>query len=417
MVLSTTLLVSLLGLTGLLLVRIESRKGDLHFERQIARNHSRSAVELALRVLATDPGWRTAYASGVETAPQSLGPNAAGSVSWNLEDSDGSLADADTQLRLKGVGRVRDTVQVSSVQVIGPPRVLDSLQCSIYALGNVSQAGSSRTNLGPFASAASFAAAGNVTGSVEGNPVQVTGSVSGTVTDPGPRRGVPDSSVWDTYATLATNIPYVNFPSVDSTTREMSRRLLSRNVNPFGVLDAEGVYRIQVPAGRKLNISRSRIHATLLIELGENAAFQVLNSCLWDPPAGWNHPAMIARGTGTANIVFSTPNNFLREQTPAPRINFNPRGDPYNGATDNDQNDRYTPLCRGLYHVIGPRVHSVLSSNFRLTGTWISEGTVNLGAVTATVDANLFSSPPLGYTLAPADLQVVSGSWWWDAAP
>jgi Tfp pilus assembly protein PilX len=117
-VVSTALIVSLLGLTGLTLVRIERKQMAVSNERTAARMNARSAVDLALRVIANDSNWRTTYTNGVETTPQSLHANASGTLSWILEDSDGSLTDADTNLRLKGVGRVGNTVQVSSVKLL-----------------------------------------------------------------------------------------------------------------------------------------------------------------------------------------------------------------------------------------------------------------------------------------------------------
>jgi hypothetical protein len=118
---SVALIVSLLGLAGLNVVRIERKRVGISTELLAARQNAESAVELALAVISADPNWRTGHTNGAETTPQSLGPNGSGTVSWIFEDSDGSLTDADTDLRLKGVGRVDSVVQVSSVQVQQPP--------------------------------------------------------------------------------------------------------------------------------------------------------------------------------------------------------------------------------------------------------------------------------------------------------
>ncbi len=126
-VISTALIVSLLGLAGISIVRIERKEANSINGMLIARYNARSSVELALRVIADDPNWRTTYTSGVETTPQSLGPNGTGTVSWVLEDSDGSLTDADTSLRLKGVGRVDNVVQVSSVGIVAAGQALSCL--------------------------------------------------------------------------------------------------------------------------------------------------------------------------------------------------------------------------------------------------------------------------------------------------
>ncbi len=121
-VLSTALITSALGLAALLLVRTERRTTSLGSDLLEARVNARTAVELATRVIANDSSYRTTYSNGVETSPVSLGSDANGTVSWILEDSDGSLADADTELRLRGVGRVGSALQVASV-VVTPPQI------------------------------------------------------------------------------------------------------------------------------------------------------------------------------------------------------------------------------------------------------------------------------------------------------
>ena len=73
---------------------------------------------------------------------------------------------------------------------------------------------------------------------------------------------------------------------------------------------------------------------------------------------------------------------------------------------------------RGLFHVIGSGVHATLASNLNLTGVFISEGTMTLGAnLTVNRDPNIMSNPPLGYTAGTGDIEAVMGSWQWDAAP
>jgi Tfp pilus assembly protein PilX len=114
---ATTMIVSVLGLTALSVVRLERKQSTAINDRLIARSHARSAVELALRSINDKATWRTTYVSGVESPAQSLGAGSTGTVSWLLADSDGSLANADALLRLKGIGRVGGTVQVSSVEV------------------------------------------------------------------------------------------------------------------------------------------------------------------------------------------------------------------------------------------------------------------------------------------------------------
>ncbi len=113
----TTMIVSVLALSAMAIVRIERQQAVSTNERQIARSHARSGVELALQRINSDPSWRSNYANGVETTVPSLGNSSSGSISWSLSDTDADLDNSDGVLRLKGIGRVGDTVQVSSVQI------------------------------------------------------------------------------------------------------------------------------------------------------------------------------------------------------------------------------------------------------------------------------------------------------------
>ena len=122
-VMFTALIVSLLALSGLTLVRVERERASISTSRLVTSSNARSAVHLALRVIANDSDWRNTYINGQETTPQLLGADEDGTLSWILEDSDGSLTDADTQVRLKGVGRIGTTVQVNSIEIankVGP---------------------------------------------------------------------------------------------------------------------------------------------------------------------------------------------------------------------------------------------------------------------------------------------------------
>jgi hypothetical protein len=106
-----------LGLAGLKVMRIERGQMAAGDDRKTARRNANSAVELALQVISDDPNWRTNYASGVETPRQSLGRDETGQLSWMLEDADGNLNNVDVDLKLKGIGRAGDSVQVSTISL------------------------------------------------------------------------------------------------------------------------------------------------------------------------------------------------------------------------------------------------------------------------------------------------------------
>lgn len=123
-VLATATIVSVLALSAVAVVRLERKQAETINARLAARSNARSAAELALRVLNNNSSWRSTYANNTETTPVALGANAAGTLSWKLLDVDGDLTNADAKLWLKGIGRVGEIVQVSSLQIqadeIGP---------------------------------------------------------------------------------------------------------------------------------------------------------------------------------------------------------------------------------------------------------------------------------------------------------
>jgi hypothetical protein len=121
---TAALMVSLLALSATAVVRVERRQVDVFGDRQTARTLAHSAVDLALKRIDGDSNWRSSYTSGVATTPSNVLNGSTDSVSWSFYDTDGNLTDADIQLRIKGVGRSGDAVQVASVQLqrdnIGP---------------------------------------------------------------------------------------------------------------------------------------------------------------------------------------------------------------------------------------------------------------------------------------------------------
>jgi hypothetical protein len=136
-----------------------------------------------------------------------------------------------------------------------------------------------------------------------------------------------------------------------------------------------------------------------------------------DAPRYTRYPCAMLKGTGAGLVQLGSSNANLRE-TQNPKINFNPSGDPYDGVSDTDKNDQYAPLMRGLFHVIGPNVHCVLTTNLNVEGVIVIEGTAALGAnLEVTVNPTIFSNPPFGYTSVAGNIQPVAGSWRREAAP
>lgn len=137
-VMATALMVTLLGLAGLVKVQIQRREATELADRIAAREAANGAAGLALINIAADNNWRTNYASGVESTPLAIGGARGATVSWALSDSDGDLTNRDVRLRLSGIGRIGDVVQVASVQVRAEAEGPDQLASETSTSGQAS---------------------------------------------------------------------------------------------------------------------------------------------------------------------------------------------------------------------------------------------------------------------------------------
>ncbi len=407
-VLFTSLMVCLLGLASLTLIRVETRQADRSSERMLAQHNARSSVELALNILDNDGNWRNNYTSGTEVGPYELGATSHGTISWWIEDSDGSLIDDDTDLRLVGIGRVGDHVQVDRLDVTSPLVSLDVLNTAVYATGDVLIDDDVVAAGGPVVSAQTLETGDGYVGDVEANVVVDSGSIAGSITTGVPPRSLPSPGVFDTYRGMATEIAFADLDA-----GKIHKQLLSGMSNPYGFGNANATYHIHVPAGEHLKIEKSRILGCLLVTLENNAEFELHQENLWEPPMFSNHPSLIIKALGSATVKLKGSNKDLDETS----VNYNPFGSPYEGSWDFDRSDSYPSKCTGLFHIIGSETELELKDRLDLTGTVLTEGSATLGKkLDVTVDPGLFTDPPDGY-LGSGNVSPVAGSWKRGTAP
>ena len=174
----------------------------------------------------------------------SLGPGSAGTVSWIVEDSDGNLTDGDTDLKLKGVGRVGDVVQVMSVKLTTVGQALTCLEVAACAAGLIEFEGSSTiTSNQTIHSNTSVNAAGSntINADIECVGAITGGPYSGATTTPVPSRTVPAAAVFDYYINNGTNIPITALPKAGPN-RIIHDVVLSAANNPYGATNAQGIY-------------------------------------------------------------------------------------------------------------------------------------------------------------------------------
>ena len=395
-VLSTSLIVSVLGLAGLTLVKIERREMATGDDRRLARLNANSAVELALRVIDNDPDWRTTYTSGVETTPQTLGPDSAARSVGSSRTRTLSLADADTDLRVVGIGRVGNVVQVSSVAMTAGGLSLNCLEVAVCSGGLIefetssisttNQIVHSNTDINCMASA-----------TVNSN-AEATGQIFGTgytamTNAPVPSRDFPGSTVFDYYLANGTPINYSSLVKAGPT-RALRDVVLSPSSNPYGPTNPEGIYVIDCQ-GSNIKIEYCRIIGTLVL-INPDPLSDIQFEMSMEPAVS-NYPALLVQGS----IALGMQNTVLSEAGRG--VNFNPAGSPYQGLSDNDQLDTYPSQVKGLVYVSG-LVH-VRDNHPRIDGVLVC-GQLNVNTsdqLTVTYDPSYMANPPPGFFVRQPD--------------
>ncbi|MEX0725491.1 MAG: hypothetical protein WD065_04435 [Planctomycetaceae bacterium] len=410
-VLSMTLIISLLGLAGLGVVRIERKQSLSSTDMLAARANSRSGVELALSAIGSNSNWRTTYANGVETTKQTLGSNGAGTVSWILQDSDGSLTNADTNLRLKGVGRVNETVQVSEVQLLknGP----SCLEAAMHAHNSIYIDGKKLFNNQTISSNNYVTEAGssNVYGNVEAVNTINGSDYRGTTSTGISARTMPDSSAFDYYLANGTSISVLSLPGF-LLTKEFKRKVLSPTSNPYGSTNPQGIYVINCLGLYTVEIKECRIVGTV-----------VLLNCLGTPligkdmihwePAVPNYPSLLVSGSLSLKMEYRS--DGLDEGQWG---NFNPLGTPFpyvGGVSDNDAADKWPSEFKGLIYATGDIVFE--NKPARITGVVVSGQNITIRNDTDQIVYNsiFLENPPPGFV--GTGMRVNPRTWKRAAAP
>jgi hypothetical protein len=407
-VLLVALLVTVIGLSALAVERIKGREGAASDDWNEAGLLAQAAVENALGVMNSTPAWRTTLANNTPSASVAMGR---GSYQWKwVDEIDGDLANnAGQPVRLYGIGRVGQAVRLFSVQVAGAAGY-SALQAAAYADKDMTAPSHLTAVGGPLSCAGRFTVPSSavVTADVEAGALSNGGAIVGNQTVPSIGRTMPPSSVYDTYLAMATDIPYNNLPLA-----QISGKVLSAGANPFGSVNAQGIYKIDIRANTTVTIVNSRLVCTLLIGLASGATLNVVNCNLWQTPAG-GYPILIVKAAGAGTVKLQGTAANLSEAFSA--TNFNPPSTPYNGHSDYDTIDVYPSKLDGLIHIMGPSVNTQVAT-LNLTHPIITEGPLTFtNDATITVDPSQAQNPPLGYS-SPAMYTPAAGSWRWDVQP
>ncbi len=399
-VLAYASLVTIIGLSALLALRVQRRacEGEIDFSQ--ARLHARSAIELGMWAIENDTAWRTTLSSGVWVKDRSIG-----SGTYTLEGvdpNDDNLADSDLHpLVLTGTGAEGDARHKTQVRLEPVIKPLDCLGVSLHAGANL------KFDTAILRSDQTISANGRVdsTNSMIVAGVEAVTSINGTqytgTTTTGIEpRSMPTSSVFDYYLSKGTVISYEALADMGSA-RKLVNALLSPKSNPFGEeRNSAGIYVIDC-AGKQIVITDSRIVGTLvLLNPRENSLIE--GSVLLEP-AVEDYPTLLVRGS----IEIKLDGSMLSEDA-AGNTNFNPEGTPYREDQDSDAVDLYASLIRGLVYVSGDLFNTGTTV---LEGTMIVGGTLSAGeTMDLTYQSTYFDLPPPGFREVPR-MQVVDGSW------
>jgi hypothetical protein len=392
-VLASSLLITILGLGALAAVRIQMRSARQVRDAAEARACAVSAIELGLLQVKQNPNWRTERPNGTWFDNQTLGAGHFTLQGADLED--GSLSDSVYEpVVLTGIGTkgtARHKAQVTLVPVVKP---LAALSSCVVASGNVViSSGKQMTVVGaPVTTNANLGNSGTIDGNAEGQTANPPGTITGTLTVPGTVKPMPEASVFSSYVSEATVVPYA---------ATIEKVVLAPGCNPLGPSDPNGLYVINT-GGSNITLRNCRIYGTLIILAGTHSV--TLDNAMFMQTYRPDFPVLLVEGN--VDIKLKSIAGPLSEATC--NTNFNPAGAPYSGVTDTDKTDLYPNEIRGLIHIKGSLT---LWETTRLVGVVICEGTLNCQATNTTVyDASLYANPPQGYTYVEG-MKVSPGSW------
>lgn len=396
-VLGASLIVVTLAVGGILSTRVQARGTDANNDAAEARLYAQSGLELARLWISQDSRWRSTRVNGSWTDRLALG---SGSISIDVSDPlDGDLTNRPhDSVQITAIGNKGSARQLLRQTLSARPVPLPALRYALHTAGEIRVQSGKRLILG--SSTASTNGSWRNDGTVEGN-ADVSSSTSnssmyGTLTTGVAARAMPESTVPEAYARLGTTI---------SPTSMMLGKVLTPTLNPYGDVNADGVYVIRTSSN--LTIRQCRVYGTLVIfASGKKVTIDQANLF---QPARPDFPAIIIVGDCALDYTSST---ALTEVGAA--SNLNPTGAPYLGVADSDQTDSYPNEIQGLLHVTG---QLICSSPGIVRGAIICESSASSSAVDINAvgmrviyDNTLYTSPPQFYTTS-VPMRSLAGSY------
>ena len=403
LVLGSTMLVTVIGLSALFAVTLERRRAEAAGDAVKARFYAQSALEMAAHWIDDDPDWRSNRPNGAWATDVPIGNGTFGVQV--VDPGDGVLSNSQTgaiHITCTGVkGAARHVFRVTlDAEAPESTPALEALATAIHCgqdmtvdlLVTLTAVGA------PASTNAALNLNGTIVGDVEAASMSGLGLVVGATTVPAPPKDLPSADVFDAYVARATQLPY---------TALMSGDVLTPGVNTYaGGLNADGVYYIDTGGG-DLTIEGTRLQGTLVVNAPGRRV--ILKDAVLLERHRADYPVLIVRGT--IEMRFTASAIGLSEVDW--NVNFNPVGAERLTLANETKLDVFPSGIVGLVHAIGPL--NVVSQPAQVDGAVICEGQASIqNALTINHDPALVSDPPMGYTQDPADLatmMIVRGSW------
>jgi hypothetical protein len=340
------------------LLRIEARTALDSLHSVQARQHAKSAAELAARILRTSPQWRTTFNHGHLITPRDLG---SGRISAIMTDPvDGLLGN-----------QPHDPIQVDITAAQGRaqqkfrlrfqarPQPMVVLNYGVHTWGNIEiRSGASLSSYGGSVSTSgTLQNRGTIDGNVSATGLGVPGTITGSVLVPAPIHPLPTEQVAVKYSELGTQFT-APVTSID-------RQVITPTRNPYGPLNADGVYVIRPSSN--LTIQNTRIHGTLVVRFNSAGHTLTIGENVFFQPARPGYPVLVV--LGNLELRYRSEGEQLSEAFLG--TNFNPADAPFLGVSNSTQTDTYPSEIQGLIYV---NRRTTWRENGLLRGALISEG-------------------------------------------
>lgn len=377
-VIGATTLITVIGLTALTAIRVESRQSREDGDFSKAMFYARSAIEKGLYIVASEPGWRSSRPNGIWEQDKEIGD---GTYTLKGQDPiDALLANAiKDPVWVEGIGAARNATYRLRVELASSGGGYSCLEVPLHAGGDLKFTGALVTSNGQVSSNHDVSASNLaiVTANVEAVNAITGGTFIGTKKTAITPRVMPGSTVFDYYkdSTRATAINRNSLP-LYSGDRAIQNVTLSPTSNPYGSPNANGFYHIDCGGGR-LIIRNAKIVGTLT---AYNVNEVVLRDSMNWESLGTN-PSLLVNGK--LDIQISATSFLLG-------LNLLPS------------------TINGLFYV---NAAAAVSNNVKLIGVLVAGDTINVsGTLNLTYDSKFLTNPPPGFG-TPLITEVVQGSW------